>query len=87
MRPSRYEYRKGHTMHKRFEPAKIVGNQPGALSRKDAASYLSVSTRQLDNYARTGELRRVKLGAKTVFRVIDLDAFLESRLQPKETAK
>lgn len=74
-------------MHKRFESSKIVGNQPGALSRKDAAIYLSVSTRQLDNYAAAGELRRVKLGSKTVYRVIDLDAFLEARLQPVESAR
>ncbi len=74
-------------MGMRFEPAKIVGKPPGALSRKDAAVYLSVSTRQLDSYATAGELRRVKLGAKTVFRVCDLDAFLESRLQPAESTK
>lgn len=74
-------------MHKRFEPAKIVGNQSGALSRKDSAAYIGVSTRQLDIYAAAGELRRVKLGSKTVYRVIDLDAFLEARLQPVESAK
>lgn len=74
-------------MHKHFEPTKTVGNQPGALSRKDAAVYIGVSTRQLDNYARSGELRRVKLGAKTVFRVCDLDTFLESRLQAVEPAQ
>ena len=74
-------------MHKRFEPTKIVGNQRGALSRKDAAIYIGVSTRQLDNYAAAGELRRVKLGAKTVYRVSDLDAFLEARLQPAESAR
>lgn len=58
----------------------------GALSRKDAANYLSVSTRQLDNYASAGLLPRIKLGAKSVFRVSDLDAFLASRLENRGAA-
>ena len=72
-------------MHKRFEPSKMVGNQPGALSRKDAATYIGVSTRQLDKLAAAGLIQRAKIGAKTVYRVIDLDVFLESRLQPAES--
>lgn len=63
------------------------GGPVGALSRKESAAYIGVSTRQLDNYAKAGELRRVKLGARTVYRVVDLDAFLESRLQGKEGDK
>lgn len=73
-------------MHHTFKPA-TIGNPPGAMSRKDSAAYIGVSTRQLDKYASAGELRRVKLGATTVFRVCDLDAFLESRLQPAESAQ
>jgi hypothetical protein len=72
-------------MYKRFEPSKMVGNQPGALSRKDAAIYIGVSTRQLDKLAAARLIRRAKIGAKTVYRVIDLDVFLESRLQPAES--
>lgn len=63
------------------------GRLSGALSRRDAAIYIGISTRQLDNYARAGELQRVKLGAKTVYRVIDLDAFLQSRLEVRESAE
>lgn len=74
-------------MHMSIEPAIFAGNKVGALSRKESAAYIGVSTHQLDNYAKAGELRRVKLGAKTVYRVIDLDAFLESRLQSEEQAK
>ena len=74
-------------MHKRFEPAKLVGNQPGALSRKEAAIYLAISSRQLDKLAAAGLIQRAKIGAKTVYRVIDLDAFLEARLQSVESAK
>ena len=58
----------------------------GALSRKDAAAYLSISTRQLDKYAAIGLIPRVKLGVKSVFRVSDLDAFLASRLESTEAA-
>lgn len=58
----------------------------GALSRKEAAAYLSVSTRQLDNYASARLLPRVKLGSKTVFRVKDLELFLASRLEQEGRA-
>ena len=71
-------------MHKRFEPSKMVGNLPGALSRKDAAKYLSCSTRYLDKLAKAGELRRAKLGSKTIYLRSELDRFLLSKMQPSE---
>jgi excisionase family DNA binding protein len=63
-------------------------SQPvGALSRAHAAKYLGVSTRMLDKYAQTGELVRVKLGTKTVFRIVDLEAFLAAHVQPSLPAE
>ena len=59
----------------------IAQQQAGAVGRKQAASYLSISTRKLDQLAANGELLRIKIGSKTLFRVVDLDAFLESKLQ------
>ena len=50
----------------------------GALSRKDAAHYLSISTRLLDQLAADGKLTRAKIGAKSVFLIEDLDAFLNA---------
>ncbi len=73
-------------MQKQFE-SPAVKVPVGALGRRESASYIGVSTRQLDNYARAGQLQRFKLGSKTVYRVIDLDAFLASRLQSTESAK
>ncbi|MCR9296361.1 MAG: helix-turn-helix domain-containing protein [bacterium] len=73
-------------MRKILKPL-TVATPRGALSRKDAAAYISVSTRQLDNYAAAGLLPRIKLGSKTVFRVVDLDAFLAGRLQSAEAAE
>lgn len=70
-----------------YQSSTVERRPAGALSRKDAASYLSVSTRQLDNYAAAGLIPRIKLGAKTVYRVADLDAFLESRLESSEAAE
>ena len=52
-----------------------------ALSRIEAARYLSVSTRTLDQLANLNEIPRVKIGAKTVFRISDLDQFLSSKIQ------
>ncbi len=68
-------------MHKRFEPSQMVGNQPGALSRKDAAKYLSCSTRYLDMLAKSGEIRRCKLGSKTVYTREELERFLRSKME------
>lgn len=57
----------------------------GALSRKDSAIYLGgISTRQVDKLAAAGLIPRIKVGSTTVFRVSDLDRFLESRLQSTE---
>jgi excisionase family DNA binding protein len=53
----------------------------GALSRADAAKYLSCSTRYLDKLAKAGRIPRIKQGAKTVYRPSDLDRYLESCLQ------
>lgn len=52
--------------------------QRGALSRKDAATYLSISTRLLDQLATKGKLPRAKIGFKSVFLIADLDEFLKS---------
>jgi excisionase family DNA binding protein len=67
-------------MKKVFEPP-TVSTPAGALSRKDAATYLSCSTRYLDLLAKRGELRRAKIGAKTVFLLTELDRFLQSKMQ------
>lgn len=58
-------------------PASTVG----CLDRRESASYLSISTRLLDGLAAQGKLPRVKIGSKTLFRVADLDAFIESKVQ------
>jgi excisionase family DNA binding protein len=48
----------------------------GALDRKGAAAYLSISTRKLDDLLTAGEIQKIKLGRKTLIRVCDLDAYL-----------
>lgn len=50
----------------------------GALSRKEAAHYLSISTRLLDQLARDGRLTRAKIGFKSVYLIEDLDKFLNA---------
>ncbi len=46
------------------------------LSREDAAKFLAVTTRTLDQLATDGELTRVKLGTRTVFQISDLKKFI-----------
>ena len=50
----------------------------GALSRKHAAAYCSISTRLLDKLASEGRVPRCKLGSRTFFITADLDSFLYS---------
>ena len=51
----------------------------GALTRSEAAKYLAISIRSLDNLLSAGEIPRVKIGRKTVVRVDDLDNFLNRK--------
>ena len=63
-----------HLPSKRSE--EIKGQRGGALSREDAASFLSISTRKLDDLLTSGEILRLKIGRKTVIRICDLDDYL-----------
>ncbi len=49
----------------------------GAYDRRGAAEYLSISTRLLDDLAAAETIKRIKIGRKSLFRKIDLDAYLE----------
>ena len=54
--------------------ATTLASQPtGCLDRRQSADYLSISVRLLDNLATAGEIPRVKIGSKTLFRVQDND--------------
>ncbi len=57
----------------------------GALSKAEAAEYIGVSARYLDHLIADGELQKVKLGRKTVIRIMDLDRLLEQNLQDHTT--
>jgi excisionase family DNA binding protein len=48
------------------------------MSKKEAAIYVSMSSRSLDNYRAKGELPFHKVGEKVVFMRSDLDAFMAS---------
>ena len=48
----------------------------GAFDRANAAHYLNISTRLLDDLAATETIRRIKIGRKSLFRKIDLDRYL-----------
>ena len=49
------------------------------LSRRDAAAYLAISRRKLDQLVADGDLPRVKIGSCVRFERADLDGFIESR--------
>lgn len=53
----------------------------GCLDRRHSAEYLSLSTRKIDDLASAGEIPRIKIGTKTLFRIADLDAYVDSKVQ------
>lgn len=54
-------------------------SERGALTKRAAAEYVGVSERYLDKCVAAGELKKVKLGSKTVFRIAELQRWLASR--------
>ena len=68
---------KRETMAIQFtEPTTVESQSGGAMSRDDAAKYLGVSTRLLDNLLTSGTLQRLKIGRKTVVSRNDLEKYL-----------
>lgn len=45
-------------------------------NRRDAAAYLAISPRKLDQLVADGDLPRVKIGSCVRFEQTDLDAFI-----------
>jgi len=60
--------------HTTLTPAPLP--ERGAFDRTNAAHYLNISTRLLDDLAAAGTIRRIKIGRKSLFRKIDLDDYL-----------
>lgn len=68
---------------------KNEGNEPdlkfrGALSRQQTAIYLSISLSEIDRLVRSNQIPKIKIGRRTLFRVVDLDAFLAKILPDSE---
>ena len=57
------------------------------LTVKQAASYMNISKEYLYALARAKRIRHIKIGAKTLFTIADLDGFLKSKtVEPEEPA-
>jgi hypothetical protein len=65
------------SFYKHDPPTK--SNTQTLLSRHDAAARLSISLATLDRLTRAGELPRVKLSGKVLYRPESLDAFARSK--------
>ena len=56
------------------------------LTVKQAASYMNISKEYLYALARAKRIRHIKIGAKTLFTIQDIDEFLKSKtVEPEET--
>ena len=53
--------------------------KPAVLNRPDSAAYLAVSIRKLDKLVEEKRIARIKIDAKTVFAIEELDRFLEKQ--------
>lgn len=62
-------------------------NAKGCLDRRQAADYLSISTRLLDRIASDGLIPKIKIGTKTLFRIADLDAFIATKVHRLEAGE
>ncbi len=51
------------------------------IDRIEAARLLSVSPGTVDNLRRRGDLPSIKIGARRLFRVADLDRWIASRME------
>jgi len=51
----------------------------GLLTKAEAAGWLKISTRQVDNYLASGDLPAVRLGRSVRFRPSSLKSFSEAR--------
>lgn len=59
----------------------LDGRAVGALSPRDAAVYLGVSPKTMENWRASGDGPDfAKLGARVVYRIVDLDKFLAKRV-------
>ena len=65
--------KKSKTMRQQINESTV---KPALLSRIDAAKYLAISTRKLDNLSTQGVIIRKHIDRKTVFLVKDLDSFI-----------
>lgn len=54
---------------------------PLAVDRREAARLLGVSAGTVDNLRQRGELRSFKVGARRLYRVVDLENFMRKRLE------
>jgi excisionase family DNA binding protein len=48
------------------------------MTYREAAQYLGIGLSTLKRYVAVGTVRHVPIGGRTVFRRVDLDAFLEA---------
>jgi excisionase family DNA binding protein len=55
----------------------------GALNVEETADYLRVSRATIWRLLSTKELRRVRIGGRTVIRRVDLDSFLEQAVETR----
>ncbi|MEM7559514.1 MAG: helix-turn-helix domain-containing protein [Planctomycetota bacterium] len=59
--------------------ARLPFDKPGALSRHDAATYIGISLRKLDELLNRKEIPMTRIDASVVVRVESLDKYLRKR--------
>lgn len=57
---------------------------PKVLNVQEAAAYMGISPRTLRTWISERKIRVARLGGRVVLRLVDVDRFIESRLQGGE---
>jgi excisionase family DNA binding protein len=58
-----------------------AGPAPLVVSAREAARMLSISTRTLSELTSTGEMPSLKIARRRLYRVADIEAFIEARVE------
>jgi excisionase family DNA binding protein len=59
--------------------------QPQYLTAKQAAEYMNISKSYIHTLARAKQIRHIKIGAKVLFTITDIEYFIKSKtIEPKQ---
>lgn len=59
----------------------LRSNPPNVMNVIEAATYIGISPRKLRDLIANREIRQVRIGTRCLLRLVDIDKYLESKLE------